>query len=315
MRASPVAPAGALRRRASSCGGGAAAAVAVLGAERGHPFLAEVAGRLGGRVAGEELQADRRLDVGEDGLGARPVRVQQRAELVSGRDPHLHQVPAGAHDGAQRVRLVGVGGDGPQLARAQPQVLGDHGGVPGVGFGTREHLAVAPGLDRVRLDRHHRVPRLQQQIHEAAVRALDGDRHATGLPVAGQAADQRGDPVRGMLDRELVRDLAAGVQHAHGVSLGGPVDPGEKQRIRQRKRHRSSSRWQRRPGGGEADSRAVTNWRSAAHPTVAGLQPRESRGRRCHAGPSQATAPGRHPGSHRVPTTSTLVVPVRKRVP
>ena len=236
-------------------------------------------------------------------------------QLVGGRDPHLDQVAAGAHDGAQRQGLVGVGGGGLQLVRAQPQVLGDHRGVPGVGLGPGQHLALPPGLDRVRADRHHRVPGFQQQVHQAAVRPLDRDRQAAGLPVPGQAADQRGDPVRGMLDHELRGDLAPGVHHAHGVRLGGPVDPGEEQRFRQRKRHGNSSRWQRRPGGGEAGSRAVTNWRSAARPTVAGLQPRESRGRRCHAGPSRATSTGRHPGSRRVPTKSTVSVPLLRMVP
>ena len=157
--------------------GGAAAAVAVLDAERRHPLLAQVRGGGRGGVAGEELQADWRLDVGEDDPGAGPVRVQQGGELVGGRDPHLHQVTAGPHDGAQRFCLVGVGGGGFQLVRPQPQVLGDHGGVPGVGLGAREHLAVAPGLDRVRLDRHDRVPGFQQQVHQAAVRPLDRDRH------------------------------------------------------------------------------------------------------------------------------------------
>jgi hypothetical protein len=295
--------------------GGAATGVPVLGAERGHALLAEVRGSGRGRVAGEEVQADRGLDVSEDGPGAGPVRVQQRRELAGGRDPHLDQVTAGAHHGPQRPGLIGVRDADLQLVLAQPQVLGDHRGVPCVGLSAREHLTVAPGLDGVRLDRHYRVPGLQQQVHQAAVRPLDGDRHIAGLPVRGQAPGQRGDPVRGMLDREPGHDLARSIHHAHGVSLGGPVDPGKEQRFRQRKRQLDSSKWQRRPGGGEAGSRVVTNWRSAAHPTVAGLQPRESRGRRCHAGPSRATAPGRHPGSRRVPTTSTLAMPARKRVP
>ena len=44
---------------------------------------------------------------------------------------------------------------------------------------------------------------------------------------------------------------------------------------------------------------------------VAGLQPRESRGRRGHQGRHTATATGRHPDSRRVPTTSKLPVPAR----
>jgi hypothetical protein len=170
------------------------------------------------------------------------VRVQQRRQLVDGGDPHLDQVAAGPHDGAQRHRLIGVRGGGLQLVRAQPQVLGDHRGVPGVGLGPGQHLAVPPGLDRVRADRHHRVPGLQQQVDQAAVGALDRDRHAAGLPVPGQAADQQRDPVRGMPDGEPGHDLARSVHHAYRMRLGGPVDPGEEQRFRQRKRHGNSSK-------------------------------------------------------------------------
>src|SRR5579863_10739726 len=82
-------------------GGGAAAGVAVLDQEGGHPLLAQVRGGGRGRVAGQELQADRRLDVGADGLGAGPVGVEQGRELVGGRDPHLDEVAAGPDGGAQ----------------------------------------------------------------------------------------------------------------------------------------------------------------------------------------------------------------------
>ena len=152
------------------------------GAERGHPLLAQVRGGGRGGVAGQELQADRRLDVSEDGRCAGPVRLQQRRQLVSGRDPHLDDVAAGPHDGPQRPGLVGVGRGDPQFVRAQPQVIGDHRGVAGVGLGARQHFALPPGLDRVRLDRHDRVPGLQQQVHQAAVRPLDGDRHTEAAP-------------------------------------------------------------------------------------------------------------------------------------
>src|SRR5450755_4801057 len=104
------------------------------------------------------------------------------------------------------------------------------------------------------------------------------------------------------------------VRKPRGTPLSGPVDPGEKQRIRQRKRHRNSSRWQRRPG--EEDSyRAVTNRRSAARLPVASPCPRENRGRWCHEGRFPATGTDRHPGLRRVPTSGTVSVPIRKRVP
>ncbi|MEJ7744028.1 MAG: hypothetical protein WKF73_16715 [Nocardioidaceae bacterium] len=66
---------------------------------------------------------------------------------------------------------------------AQPQVLRDHRGVPGVGLRPGQHLALAPGLDRVRADRDHRVPGLEQQHRPAArsgVRSRPG--HRRGSP-------------------------------------------------------------------------------------------------------------------------------------
>jgi hypothetical protein len=111
---------------------------------------------------------------------------------------------------------------------AQPQVLGDHRRVTGVGLGAGQDLAVPPGLDRVRLHRHDRVPGFQQEVYQLAVRPLDGDRQARRIPELAEAADQRGDPVGGMADRELGDDLARGVHHAHGMDLGTPVDSGKK---------------------------------------------------------------------------------------
>jgi hypothetical protein len=54
----------------------------VFDAEGVQAFLTEVL-RVGrGRIAGEEVQRDRRCDLGEDRFGAGPVRVEQRGELV-----------------------------------------------------------------------------------------------------------------------------------------------------------------------------------------------------------------------------------------
>ena len=230
-------------------------------------------------------------------------------ELVGGRDPHLHHVAAGAHHGAQRPGL--------RRSRAQRQCS--------LCARSRRYSAITAASPASDLAPESTSPSRQVLIafgltgttgcpasSSRSTRRPSGrsmaDRQIAGVTVAGQAADQRGDPVRGMPDHELGHDLARGVQHAHGMGLSGPVDPGEEQRIRQRKRHRNSSRWQRRPG--EEDSyRAVTNRRSAARLPVAGPCPRRNRGRWCHAGPSRATSTDRHPGSRRVPTTSTYRYP------
>jgi hypothetical protein len=68
------------------------------------------------------------------------------------------------------------------------------------------------------------VPELASRVARAAVRALDGGRHAAGDAVPGQASDQRGNPVRGMLDRELGGDLApASTTHTACVSAAQSI--------------------------------------------------------------------------------------------
>jgi hypothetical protein len=145
--------------------------------------------------------------------------------------------------------------------------------------------------------------------------SFDRDRHVERIVTEpAQPAEQVGEPLGGMTDRELDLDHAGRVEHTHRVRLGGPVDTDIQRRVRQREQHqRISSRRQRRLGE-EADTRAVTDWRSTARPSVAGPQPRENRGRQCHAGPQRATATGRHPGPRRVPTTSTMPAPAARRV-
>src|SRR5664279_5112149 len=100
-------------------------------------------------------------------------------------------------------------------------------------------------------------------------------------------------------------------QHTYCVCFGDPINTDVEQRFGHR--HPSSSQWQRRHDE-EADYRAVTDWRSTAHPSVAGPQPRKNRGRRCHEGRRTATEPRRHPGSRRVPTTATSSMPVLRSV-
>jgi hypothetical protein len=309
-----VVPPGALRSRASSSLA-PAAGVAVTGAERGDALLAEPGRRGGGGVAGEELQRDGRLDVGEDCLGAGPVHVQQRGELVGRGDAHLDQVGAGADRGAQGLGLVAERDGDAQLVLTQPQVLSDHQGVAGVGLGAGDDLSVAPGLDRVGADRHDRVTGFEQGVDEPAVGSLDPDRDVGAVTELAEPADQVGEPVGGVSDGEGRLHSARVIKDARVVGLGRPVDPDIEQgdRCGQKVGQGFSLSWQQRPGE-EAGCRAVTDWRSTARPSDAGLQPRESRGRRCHAGPRGATTLGRHPDPRRVRTTSIIPMPARKRV-
>jgi len=202
-----------------------------------------------------------------------------------------------------------------QLVLAQPQVFGDHQCVDGVGLGAGDDLAVAPGLDRVRADRDHLVAGLEPGVDQPAVGSLDAHRHVGAVAEFAEPADQVGEPVGGVGDGEGGLDLSGVVEDAHVVGLRGPVDPDVEQGDRrgQEVGQRFSLGWQRRPDE-EAGCRAVTDWRSAARPSDAGLQPRGSRGRRCHAGSSRATSTGRHPDPRRVRTTSIIPMPDRKRV-
>ena len=60
-------------------GRAAASAVGVGGEEAGEAFLAEAAGAVGGRIAAEEGERDRALDVGEEGGGAGPEAGRARS--------------------------------------------------------------------------------------------------------------------------------------------------------------------------------------------------------------------------------------------
>jgi hypothetical protein len=124
------------------------------------------------------------------------------------------------------------------------------------GLRSGEHLTVAPGLDRVRADRHDRVPGLEQRVDQPAVRSFErnGDPHR----VAGQPAEsgQQGrESIGGVIDGELRGDLPGGVLHAHGVHFGGPVDTdveiafGQGQLNNSLRRQRRLGRGDRIPGG------------------------------------------------------------------
>ena len=141
--------------------------------------------------------------------------------------------------------------------RAQPQVLRDHRGVAGVGLGAGQHLALAPGLDRVRADRHDRVPGLEQQVDQPPVRAV---RSPTGMSAGSPSLASRrisaAIPSAVCSTVNCDSDLPGGVEHAHRVDLGGPVDPDEEQRVRQRQETKST------PHDGSDDSarRPAPGW-------------------------------------------------------
>ena len=196
--------------------------------------------------------------VGEDGLGARPVSVQQRGELVGRGDPHVHQVITGAHHCAQRPRFTGVRHGGRQPVVAQPQVLRDDRSVPASDWAPDSTSPSRQALIAFGLTGTTGWPPSSSRSTSRPSEPPDCHWQISGVTELRQAADQHGDPVRGMLDGELGHGLARGVHHAHGMRGSGSVDPGKDLGIRQHERQRGSLQWQRRPG--EEDShRAVTN--------------------------------------------------------
>src|SRR5271170_3490119 len=154
-------------------GGVGAAAVAGAGQPGSQAPGAEPVGAVLGVEAGEEAQADRRVDLGEQPGAARERKLQVGAELVRGRDPVADEVltsPAGAAQ-ADRGRAVGD-------QRCQPGAVG----AQGVGQDERvEPVVLVAGravpaaqvLDLVRADHHDGDPRAEQGIDDRPVGSLD----------------------------------------------------------------------------------------------------------------------------------------------
>jgi len=152
------------------------------------------------------------------------MRIEQGRKLVGRRDTHVDEVVAGADQGAQRLRFAGVRRCDPQSVRAQPQVLGDDLSVTSIALGAGQHLAVAPLLDRVGLDRDDRVPGLEQRVDEAAVWPFDADRNLGRVAEGSQSVVQLPEPVEAVRDREPCGDAAITAKHADRVMFGSPVD-------------------------------------------------------------------------------------------
>jgi hypothetical protein len=215
-------------------------------------------------MALQERETDVARRVGEQLAGAGPERGQDRAELVRRGDARVDEIAARAHDRAQRARLLAERTQHAQLVMPAAQVLRDHPRIAGIALGARADLGLPPRLDRGRLDGHHGMARLEQVVDEAAVRAFDRDRHLVGSTVTRQTVCQAGESLTAVANREAVGHTACVIDDADGVLLRRPIDPDE---------HRPSLVWQHEFGT-EDVSRAVTDWRSTARPSVAGRSPR-----------------------------------------
>ena len=108
--ASPARPRGAARRRASSSAGVRRPQIAVLGQEGGQALLAEALRRCRGRDSGSRKASAIGLSMSAKMAAAPGQKPSSRLrELVGEGDARGDQVVAAAHQGAQRLDLVGGG--------------------------------------------------------------------------------------------------------------------------------------------------------------------------------------------------------------
>ena len=123
-------------------GGGAAAGVAVLDAECVQAFLAQVPGvaRRSGSGSGTPTRSATRCRRRSLWRRASARRAARRAGWSP--RPAAPRCRSRVRTTVRSALVCGRVRDGrAQPVRAQPQVLGDHRGVPGVGLGAGEHLA------------------------------------------------------------------------------------------------------------------------------------------------------------------------------
>ena len=151
----------------------------MLSAEGCHALGAEASGAIRGGVALDEGQCDGRVDVGEDGGGAGPVRVQNGSQLIGELYARGHEVVAPAHEGAQRADLGGLRGQGLEAVAVGAQQIGQQERVGGVALGAVTAVARSGGLHNVGVDRHDRHTGFDQGVDEQPRGPLDG---RGGLP-------------------------------------------------------------------------------------------------------------------------------------
>jgi hypothetical protein len=158
-------------------------------------------------------------------LGAGPVGIQQRAELVAGRGLGRDLVVTQPHQGLQLA-----GDPVHRLESAQPvavgaQVLSQLVAVAGVGLGSRGTPPRPGGVKRAGVDRDDRMAGGQQPGHNDPVAAFDGHGQVGGITTLGQLREDGVEVVLGVAQRPAVDDRADRVEDGHGMAGAGPVPP------------------------------------------------------------------------------------------
>jgi len=190
--------------------------------ERGHAPFADAARGLRRRVAVEELEGDRRVDVGDYLRGAGKELLEQAAQLIRCGDAPADEVVAHADQTAQRFGLVGQQHERTEAVTIGAQQVGEQVRIAEVGLALRGGVARPRRLDDAGMDPHDGELAFDECVDDEAGRPRDGDaqpgrRRQLDEP-RGELAHARG----GVCDGELRDDRTA-----HGVLPRGPVQTDE----------------------------------------------------------------------------------------
>ncbi len=280
-------------------GGGAAAAVGVTAEELGQAALAEPLGALGGGVAREERQGNRRIDIGEDRRGPRPEALEERPELIGQGDALGDEVIATPDQSAEGAGLVRQGLQGTKAVPIGSEQIGEQVGVAGVALAAGCGVAGPAGLHDVGVDGNNAEARGQERVDHEARGALEGHGQRGREAEAGQTVHQLGEAGGRVGRRPAPADRPSLVDYADGVCGRRPVHPDEEGHC--------ASPWECETLPRERSRRSLTDWRSglqlplALHP-VAGwglsscgagelVSSRPSRGQPTWLSPSPGTVP------------------------
>jgi hypothetical protein len=113
---------------------------------------------VGGGIAGEESQRDRRVDVGENGRGAGPEALEEGAQLIGEGDALRDEGVAAAHERTQGARLVRGRAQRGEAMPIRAQQIREDEGVAGVTLAAGGGVAGPRGLEGVGVDGHHLEP-------------------------------------------------------------------------------------------------------------------------------------------------------------
>jgi len=213
---------GALRRRLHprhQLGGLGAPAIGVAPQEAGHAPAAEPLGVIGARVALDEGERDRRVDVCEHQRPG-PEGLELSPQLVCQLHPHPDQVLARAGQRPERLGLIAIWDQRPEAVGIGAGQLGQDVGVKAVGLAARDREAGACGLHLVGVDRQDFEAGAEEALDQDPVGALD--RH----PSDARSLEPRGkseDPTL-VVRRGEALDHSPLVADADLMGLARPVD-------------------------------------------------------------------------------------------